>query len=90
MVNLLKLKTDMQMDLQTRKLNLISYLAQIQDEKVIRQLENQILNQAQGDSYSMEPFTIQELLKRIEKSEDDFKSGKFKTQDELEKVSASW
>jgi hypothetical protein len=61
------------MDLQTRKLNLISYLAQIQDEKFIEKLESFILaKKSEEESNDLKPFTVEELISRIEKSEEDF------------------
>ena len=77
------------MDLQTRKLNLISYLAQLQDENFLRKIENFILSKKQKDSDS-KPFTEDELIARIKKSEEDFKNGKYKTQNDLEEISANW
>ncbi len=77
------------MDLQTRKLNLISYLAQLQDENFLEKIENFILSKALTDS-ELKPFTAEELINRIQKSEDDFKDGNFKTQNELEELSAKW
>ena len=77
------------MDLQTRKLNLISYLAQLQDEKFFERIEKYIINK-QEKEYDFKPFTVDELIDRIEKSEKDFKNGNFKTQDELEQLSANW
>ena len=77
------------MDLQTRKLNLISYLAQLQDEKFLERIEKYIMNE-QETEYDIKPFTVDELKNRIEKSEKDFKNGNFKTQDELEHLSANW
>ncbi len=77
------------MDLQTRKLNLISYLAQLQDEKFLERIEKYIIKK-QEKEYDFKPFTVDELKNRIEKSEKDFKNGNFKTQDELEQLSANW
>ena len=77
------------MDLQTRKLNLISYLAQLQDENFLRKIENFILSKKQKDS-DLKPFTEDELIARIKKSEEDFKNGKYKTQNDLEEISANW
>ena len=77
------------MDLQTRKLNLISYLAQLQDENFIRKIENFILSKKQNDG-DLKPFTEDELIARIKKSEEDFKNGKYKTQNDLEEISANW
>lgn len=72
------------MDLQTRKLNLISYLAQIQDESLLTKIENHILKRKMKDKESdFKPFTIDELINRIEKSEKDLEEGKSKTQAEL-------
>lgn len=77
------------MDLQTRKLNLISYLAQIQDENFLEKIENFILSKSGKDS-DFKKFTEEELINRIQKSEKDFKTGKFKTQNDLEEISAKW
>ena len=77
------------MDLQTRKLNLISYLAQLQDENFLRKIENFILSKKQIDA-DLKPFTEDELIARIKESEEDFKNGKFKTQHDLEEISANW
>ena len=77
------------MDLQTRKLNLISYLAQLQDENFVVKIENFILSKKQNQS-DFKSLTEDELIARIQKSEEDFKNGKFKTQDNLEEISADW
>lgn len=78
------------MDLQTRKLNLITYLAQLQDENFFAKIENYILGKAKSEETEFKPFSVDELITRIEKSEDDFKNRRFKTQEELEKISANW
>jgi hypothetical protein len=78
------------MDLQTRKLNLITYLAQVQDEVLLEKLESYILKN-EGEFHSeLKPFTIEELVNRIKKSELDYKEGKFKSQEDLEKTSTNW
>ena len=74
------------MDLQTRKLYLITYLAQLQDENFFEKIENYILRKAKNENSEFKPFTVDELISRIEKSEDDFKNGRFKTQEEIEKI----
>ena len=78
------------MVLQTRKLNLITYLAQIKDEIFFDKLENYILKREAEHNPEFKPFTVEELINRIEISELDFKNGKIKNQDELEKISANW
>jgi len=77
------------MDLQTRKLNLISYLAQLQDELFLEKLETYILKQEKEQQAELKQFTVEEFIKRIEKSELDFKNGRFKSQEELEKITAN-
>ncbi|MEC5158082.1 hypothetical protein [Chryseobacterium sp. MP_3.2] len=77
------------MDLQTRTLNLISFLAQLQDENFIVKIEDFILSKSGKDIY-FKPFTEEELIVRIQKSEEDFKIGKYITQNELEEISSKW
>ncbi|HUH25780.1 MAG TPA: hypothetical protein VLY87_04085 [Flavobacterium sp.] len=77
------------MDLQTRKLNLIAYLAQLQDEIFFEKIEKYILKKADKDVL-LKSFTMEELINRIEESEQDFKNGRFKSQEDLEKISSNW
>ncbi len=79
------------MDIQTRKLNIIAYLAQLKDESLIQKIEKYIISSSEKiNSADKKPMTIQELLDRIEKSEMDFKEGRVYSQDELENLSATW
>ncbi len=78
------------MDLPTRKLNLITYLAQIKDEIFFNKLESYILKREAELNPDLKPFTVEELINRIEMSELDFENGKFKSQEDLEKISANW
>ncbi|REC54046.1 hypothetical protein DRF62_10985 [Chryseobacterium piscium] len=79
------------MDLQTRKLNLITYLAQLQDESFFEKIENYILTKFEKEDHSeFVPFNTEALVERIEKSEEDFKKGNFMTQEDLENQSSNW
>jgi len=78
------------MDLQTRKLNLITYLAQMKDEVFFDKLENFILKREAKLDLDLKPLTVEELMNRIEKSELDFKNGNIKSQEDLEQLSANW
>ncbi len=79
------------MDLQTRKLNLIAYLAQLQDEVFFTKIEHYIIEKFEVENQlDFIPFTLDEFVKRIEKSEKDFKNGKIKSQEELEKIAFNW
>ncbi len=53
------------MDLQTRKLNLITYLAQIKNEILFDKLENYILKRAIKYNPELNPFTVEVLINRI-------------------------
>ena len=78
------------MDLQTRKLNLITYLAQMQDKNFFEKIENYILRKSKEKTEELRQFSVEELISRIEISEQDYKNGNFKTQEDLEKISANW
>ncbi len=78
------------MDIQTRKLNLIALLTQLKDEKLIQKIELFVLNQQRQQSTKIKPFTVEQLIERIEISEIDYKLGKFKSQKEVEKNSENW
>ena len=77
------------MDLQTRKLNLIAYLAQLQDEIFFDKIEKYILQKTEND-VPLKPFTQEELISRIKESESDYETGRFKSQEDLEKISSNW
>lgn len=79
------------MSLQTRKLNLITYISEFNDEKFFKEVESYILKkQPKTHNPDFRPFTVDELIERVEKSEQDFKEGRFRTQEELEKLSTNW
>jgi hypothetical protein len=77
-------------DLPSRKLNLIQYLAQSQDEEFLETLEQMILKKEGITKNEFSPFTVEELIARIKKSEIDIRNGKYKTQEDLEKISSTW
>jgi len=74
------------MDLQTRKLNIIQFLLNLQDEKLFSKIESLILSK-ESDS---KPLTKNELIHRAKKSNEDYLAGKFMTQEELEMKSENW
>ena len=76
------------MDLQTRKLSLIEYLISIKDEKMLSKIEKLIFGKTNTNKIAK--FTEEELIDRIHKSEADYVSGNYKSQDELEKESETW
>ena len=68
------------MDLQTRKIEFVQEFLKLQSEELVSQFENLLKNKAQQN---VKPMSVIELNARIDKSEDDFKNGKFKTSSEL-------
>ena len=79
------------MDLQSRKLNLIGYLIDIQDEKVFSEIESSILgNTKQNSQQNLVRFTQEQLENRAEEANQDYLAGRTKTQDQLESESKSW
>ena len=57
------------MDLQTRKLELIKNFLNLQNEEIISRIENLLRKEKKTTkSESLEPFTIDELNARIDKS----------------------
>ncbi|MFY8187093.1 MAG: hypothetical protein ACOVLC_03960 [Flavobacterium sp.] len=78
------------MDLQTRKLNLITYLLQMKDEVFFDKLENYILKNEAELNTNISPFSAEELINRVKKSELDFENGNFKSQEDVESISSNW
>lgn len=78
------------MDLQTRKLNAIEYIAGLEDESIFNNIELAILENKVRSDRKLKPFTQKQLLDRAEKSNRDYTAGRYKTQEALEKESESW
>lgn len=79
------------MDLQSRKMNLIGYLMDIQDEQVFSRIESQILSDKEQNSrQNLKQFTQEELINRAEEATLEYLAGKTKTQDQLESESKGW
>jgi hypothetical protein len=78
------------MDLTTRKLNAIEYIAGLKDENAFNKIEMVILESKVRNRRKLKPLTEKQLLSRAEKSNKDYRTGKFKTQETLEKESENW
>jgi len=78
------------MDLQTRKLYAIEYIAGLKDENILNSIELTILENKIRDELKVKPFTKRQLISRAEKSNKDYQVGKIKNQEFLEKESKSW
>ncbi|MCX6222572.1 MAG: hypothetical protein NTZ69_16510 [Bacteroidia bacterium] len=78
------------MDLQTRKLNAIGYLINLQDEKIFSKIESAIIDSQKLDKRNLQPFTKKQLIDRANQSNKDYHSGSVKTQKQLEIESENW
>jgi len=78
------------MDLQTRKLNAIGYLINLQDEKIFTKIESTIESIKSQKDIKVKPFTKKQLIDRAKRSNQDYLSGRFKTQEQLELESENW
>lgn len=72
------------MDLQTRKLKLIQEFLKLQSEEVVSRLEKILRKEkTASDASKFEPMSQEELNKRIDQSESDFRNNRFKNSSEL-------
>jgi hypothetical protein len=78
------------MDLQTRKLNAIGYLINLQDEKIFTKIESTIDSIKSQKDIKLKPFTKKQLIDRAKLSNQDYLAGRFKTQEQLELESENW
>ena len=77
------------MNIESRKIEFVQAFLNLQSEELISQFEK-LLKKTKQTEKELKPFTVEELHERIAKSEDDFENGRFKTQEELEKISSNW
>ena len=75
------------MDIQSRKISLISYLSQIQDEYILEKVEK-LLRMERKAKYeaSLNPMSLEELERDIDESEDDFKAGRYYSNEEVRRM----
>jgi len=71
------------MDLQTRKIEFVQEFLKLQSEEMISQFENLMRKKSSKMESVLKPMSLKELNSRIDKSEQDFKTGKFKTSTQL-------
>ena len=74
------------MDIQSRKIEFMQAFLKLQSEEVISQLENILRKKSTIDleqNSDFKPMSLKEFNERIDKSENDFKNGKYKSTSEL-------
>ena len=72
------------MNLEARKIEFVKEFLSVESEDIISHLENILKNNSPNFfKNSFKPMTEDELNKRIDQSEEDFKNNRFKTSAEL-------
>lgn len=72
------------MDLQTRKIEFVQEFLKLQSEEAISRLEKLLKKEKKtATGKDFKPMTKEELNKRIDQSESDFKNNRFKQTSEL-------
>ncbi|MCK8143442.1 hypothetical protein MW871_16245 [Flavobacterium sp. I-SCBP12n] len=74
------------MDIQSRKIEFMQAFLKLQSEEVISQLENILRKKSTIEleqNSDFKPMSLKEFNDRIDKSENDFKNGKYKSTSEL-------
>jgi len=72
-------------NIQEKKLNVIEQLIIINDEKVIKKVE-EVINKRP----KLKKFTKRQLIKRAKLANKDIENGDFASQEEVEKLSQKW
>ena len=77
------------MNLQSRKLQAIGFLINCQDEKLFNKIEATIKD-SQQQELTLQPFSQKQMDERAKRAKEDYLSGRFKTQEQLEIESETW
>lgn len=79
------------MNLQTKKLDLIEWLLQLQDQSIIDKIET-LKQKTRVSNYEQRliPMSHAEFLARINAAEDDIREGRIISHEELDKESENW
>jgi hypothetical protein len=78
------------MNLQTRKLNVIEYLINLQDDKIFSMIESAIFESKKQETKKAKSLTQKNLIERAKRSNEDYKAGRVKIQKQIEKESENW
>jgi predicted transcriptional regulator len=78
------------MDIQVKKLELIEWIAQISDVNIISKMDKIRKTYLTMSNENINPMTVKEFYASIERAEEDIKSGRIYTQEEVEKESENW
>jgi hypothetical protein len=79
------------MNIAVKKIELIEWLARIQDKSLLKKLEA-LKKKAIAESYEskMKPMTSKQYTSLLDQAEEDYKNGRVTSQEDLEKESKNW
>ena len=79
------------MNIQARKYSLIEYLIELKDESLITKIESLISSEQDHETApKYKPLTKNDLVLRANEANEDYISGRVKTQEQLESDSENW
>ena len=77
-----------QLSIQSRKLNIIEQLILLDDDTVLKQVEDLINNSSHEPA--LKRMTKQELIQRAQLAERDIENGDVYSREEVERISQNW
>ncbi len=78
------------MNLETRKLKVIKYLINLQDQELFKHIEEIILKSENNQQRHSKPLSEEDLISRAKKSNEDYKSGNIISQEDLRSETKNW
>ncbi len=78
------------MNIQTKKLELIEWIAQMSDANIISKMDKIRKTYLTITKEKVRPMSLEEFYASIDRAEKDIKSGKFCSHQEAEKESENW
>ena len=78
------------MNIQIKKLELIEWIAQINDSNLISWIDKMRKTYLQITSEKIKPMSLGEFYASIDKAEEDIKADRVYTHDEVEKEAENW
>ena len=78
------------MDIQLKKLELIEWIAQISDVNIISKMDKIRRTYLSMSNENIKPMSVEEFYASIERAEEDIRSGRIYTQEEVEKECENW
>ncbi|MCX6225276.1 MAG: hypothetical protein NTV01_11110 [Bacteroidia bacterium] len=78
------------MNIQTKKLELIEWIAQMSDTNIISKMDKMRKTYLTISKENIKPMSLEEFYASIDRAEEDIRSGKLYSQQEAENESKNW